>query len=575
MDFEPIGPDNFSELTSRIGCLERVSSPCETRSHASGGLMSAPALRTRDLVLAHGDHVAIGDATMDLPAGAVIAVIGPNGSGKSSLLDAVSGLLAPAAGVLEVFGAPPGRAEVAYVLQRTDVPPHLPLTVREVVTMGRYRSTGLVGRLGRSGREAVDAALDWVERHAVWSRRGKGGVRQLRTEGLIAAAFKHRTSRNGDPHLHTHVLVPNMVLGEDGKWATPDARWFYLSAKTAGYLYEAQLRHSLTAALGVEWGAVENGIADIEHIPDSVLKAFSTRRAEIEKQMEARGQHSAKAAMIAALDTRKTKRADPGAVELRTRWAEQVRQMGYDPSRLREAIGRTAVSPISDADQAAIEERLLGAEGLTSHDSTFDRHDILQAWCDALPAGAPIERIEELTETLIAHPETAVLGDTGHGDVIRDAGGRIISAADLEKESVAQVSGEGDAFSGKAGKKNFISIGVGDSGLGTAVAYAQVNDNPLGFVAQRTSGFAGLTRPSAGLYCLAPTASVADVAFDGAQPTRPTVASVEYGNTGTQTDTLIVEPRGGTFTCPGGTFEVRTYRNGALASDVAFTLIVP
>ncbi|NLT06104.1 MAG: hypothetical protein GXY03_07315 [Solirubrobacterales bacterium] len=110
---------------------------------------------------------------------------------------------------------------------------------------------------------------------------------------------------------------------------------------------------------------------------------------------------------------------------------------------------------------------------------------------------------------------------------------------------------------------------------GTAVAYAQVNDNPLGFVAQRTSGFAGLTRPSAGLYCLAPTASVADVAFDGAQPTRPTVASVEYGNTGTQTDTLIVEPRGGTFTCPGGTFEVRTYRNGALASDVAFTLIVP
>src|SRR5690606_28643958 len=65
-------------------------------------------------------------------------------------------------GVLEVFGAPPGRAEVAYVLQRTDVPPHLPLTVREVVTMGRYRSTGLVGRLGRSGREAVDAALERV-----------------------------------------------------------------------------------------------------------------------------------------------------------------------------------------------------------------------------------------------------------------------------------------------------------------------------------------------------------------------------------------------------------------------------
>jgi conjugative relaxase-like TrwC/TraI family protein len=71
---------------------------------------------------------------------------------------------------------------------------------------------------------AVEAALDWAERHVVWSRRGKGGVRQVGGEGLIAAAFRHRTSRNGDPHLHTHVLVPNMVLGEDGKWATPDAR---------------------------------------------------------------------------------------------------------------------------------------------------------------------------------------------------------------------------------------------------------------------------------------------------------------------------------------------------------------
>lgn len=110
---------------------------------------------------------------------------------------------------------------------------------------------------------------------------------------------------------------------------------------------------------------------------------------------------------------------------------------------------------------------------------------------------------------------------------------------------------------------------------GTAVAYAQVNDGTVAFIGQRTSGFAGVTRPSTGLYCLQPTAAVAAVAFNGAQPTRPTVASVEYGNTSTPTDTLTVAPRGGTFDCPGGTFEVRTYRNGALADNVAFTLVVP
>jgi conjugative relaxase-like TrwC/TraI family protein len=101
---------------------------------------------------------------------------------------------------------------------------------------------------------AVEAALGFAERHAVWSRRGHGGVRLVRGEGLIAAAFRHRTSRNGDPHLHTHVLVANMVRGDDGRWATLDGRWLYTSAKTIGYLYEAELRHNLTVDLGVEWG---------------------------------------------------------------------------------------------------------------------------------------------------------------------------------------------------------------------------------------------------------------------------------------------------------------------------------
>ncbi len=276
---------------------------------------------------------------------------------------------------------------------------------------------------------AVEAALEWAERHTVWSRRGRGGVQQIRGEGMIAAAFRHRTSRNGDPHLHTHVLVPNMVLGEDGTWATLDARWLYTSAKTIGYLYEAQLRHNLAAALGVEWGAVRNGIADIEHIPVDVLKAFSTRRAEIEERMAIRNQHSAKAAMIAALDTRRKKEIDPGAVELRARWAERAEQIGFDPARLRDAIGRAEPAPITNAQRLSVEDRLLGANGLTAHESSFDRNDILRSWCDALPSGGPIERLEDLAEHLIDRIETAPL----HGvvpvkdPVIRDASGRTIS----------------------------------------------------------------------------------------------------------------------------------------------------
>ena len=66
---------------------------------------------------------------------------------------------------------------------------------------------------------AVDAALGYLERQAVWSRRGRNGVEEVSGDGLVGAAFRHRTSRAGDPHLHTHVLVANTVRGPDGKVA--------------------------------------------------------------------------------------------------------------------------------------------------------------------------------------------------------------------------------------------------------------------------------------------------------------------------------------------------------------------
>ena len=112
---------------------------------------------------------------------------------------------------------------------------------------------------------------------------------------------------------------------------------------------------------------------------------------------------------------------------------------------------------------------------------------------------------------------------------------------------------------------------------GTALAYAQVSPGGAlpSFVAQRTSGFSAVTRPAGGLYCLAPVDALLGQTFSGGQPTRPTVASVEYGNSAMQQQTLIVEVRGATNDCPANTFEVRTYRNGALANDIAFTLVVP
>lgn len=113
------------------------------------------------LVLAHGHHVALADASFVIPSSAVTALIGPNGAGKSTLLHALAGLLSPRAGRLDV--AVPRPAGVAYVLQGTQVPVHLPLTVRETVTMGRYARVGPWRRLTSDDRGAVDGAIEALD----------------------------------------------------------------------------------------------------------------------------------------------------------------------------------------------------------------------------------------------------------------------------------------------------------------------------------------------------------------------------------------------------------------------------
>jgi ABC-type Mn2+/Zn2+ transport system ATPase subunit len=116
----------------------------------------------RDLTVTYGGHTAVRDLTLELPAGAVTAVIGPNGSGKSTLLATLSGLLTPAAGRVTVLGRSPveARRRVAHVLQTTVANAAVPLTVRETVRMGAYGRRGWFGRLTRADRQAIDDAID-------------------------------------------------------------------------------------------------------------------------------------------------------------------------------------------------------------------------------------------------------------------------------------------------------------------------------------------------------------------------------------------------------------------------------
>src|SRR3954447_20217187 len=188
--------------------------------------------------------------------------------------------------------------------------------------------------------EAVADGLAYLERMAARGRRGEGGRTAIDGNGLVGAAFRHRTSRAGDPQLHTHVLLANVVEGVDGRWSALDGRGIYQHAKTAGYLYEAALRARLTARLGVRWTPVRNGIADVEGVPKSVMRAFSRRRAEVEAELRLRGASSAAAARMATLSTRQRK--DYGVVpeQLVGEWRERAAVLGFDRSAWRAVLGR-------------------------------------------------------------------------------------------------------------------------------------------------------------------------------------------------------------------------------------------
>src|SRR4051794_10879404 len=243
-------------------------------------------------------------------------------------------------------------------------------------------------------RAAVAAGIAYLERHACLVRRGHGGVRLERTQGFVAAAFEHRTSRAGDPQVHTHVLVANAVRRQDGRWSALDGRAVYAEAKAAGYVHEAVFRRELARALGVEWRPPVNGIADIEGISHEAIRAFSRRSAEIDEYLAERGQSGAAARQVAALRTRERKDYQVTPAQLAPEWRARSAGLGLDEVALRSLLDQRRRRDLDERTNDRIAAELVGRDGLTANASTFDRRDVVEAIASRARHGATLDEIE-------------------------------------------------------------------------------------------------------------------------------------------------------------------------------------
>jgi ABC-type Mn2+/Zn2+ transport system ATPase subunit len=122
-------------------------------------------VEARRLAIGHGRRAVVSDIDVTVRAGESLALVGVNGSGKSTLLKTFAGLLEPVAGELRVFGDRAGRSplRLAYLGQFHPVGGLLPMRVRDVVMMARYRRHGLLGRLTADDRRAVARALERLD----------------------------------------------------------------------------------------------------------------------------------------------------------------------------------------------------------------------------------------------------------------------------------------------------------------------------------------------------------------------------------------------------------------------------
>jgi conjugative relaxase-like TrwC/TraI family protein len=248
--------------------------------------------------------------------------------------------------------------------------------------------------------EGVRGAVGYVERHALSARRLSGEERHVvPTTGAIAAAFIHGVSRNGDPHLHTHVVLANLVHGADGRWSACDQRGLWAHRAATSAVYDATVRSALTRDVGLEWSAGPGTRFEVRGVSPYLLGEFSSRSADIRRHMAAWGAHSARGAHVAWAVTRSPKETSLEFDRLAEQWAHRGRAVEGGSITLDSVYARNVSVPTT------LNEHRFAGILAGSPDGAARRRDVVAAFATAAPGGADAVALDRLTDLWVPHPD--------------------------------------------------------------------------------------------------------------------------------------------------------------------------
>lgn len=238
---------------------------------------------------------------------------------------------------------------------------------------------------------AISEAMEYLAAHTGYTRVHNPVTGQkdlVKLPGLVAVVYQHETSRAGDPHLHTHVIVPNRQARHDGRLVSIDGTSLYHEARAAGVIYQATLRRELHRSLGVEWNTPDpaTGMADVAGITPETITAWSRRSTQLRQWAAgnlavADARHFTQAQLAAA--QRATRPAKPEQVawaDLQTQWHADKRGLAIDG-----AAWRQARHTRREASRTPLDRDRLVAAAERIEKAAFTRADLIEILSAHLP----------------------------------------------------------------------------------------------------------------------------------------------------------------------------------------------